>query len=231
MKKILLVSILILVCAINLWATQTQLFTDSFGGTFTNTLTTYSAAWKVATDSYDNCTIAVTAGVAGGSALGIICSDYNDSQTWTANQWGELKVDGSTVADARWFVCVNLAKVTAMVNGYCGGAWPDTYDTKYRLFRLDQDVWTPIGSASSVSMTVNDVVNIENNAGAITLVVTGTGATTVGPVTDNTYTTGNPGLVLKHSTGARLAGTFRAGSITSGGTLVSQSGLLTGLGH
>ena len=203
---------------------QNLLDTDSFNGTNGNTLSTYNANWVADDTGLGN--EVIIAGTPGIGSDGFQDENYRTGQTWTNDQWCELKVDGTTLASDDWLIGVRMA-TTNILQGYMAGYSPAFFGTNnYGILRYDSRVGHSLATSSTARAT-NDVVNFQVQATTLTLTLNGSVLLTV---TDTTYTTGNPAIRLLHtSSGVRLGGTWRAGSVSSGG-LFTASNPMTGLG-
>lgn len=203
---------------------QNLLDSDSFGGTNGNTLTTYDANWVLLDlTNIDNLDIRGTPGV-GGAGASLIGGELRNGQTWTNDHWAELKIDGTTVADVRFLVGVRCTQgVSDSMTGYFGGVHRDDTGGDYKIYKFSTtSAYTAIATGTH-TYAANDVVNIQAVGTTITLTLNGVTEATASSQTD--YATGSPGMILSHSTTARLAGTWNAGSV---GTAATAGGPLAG---
>ena len=197
------------------WAVQNVLDTDSFGGTDTNTLTTYNANW-VAQDTVNtqNLTIQGTPGV-GAVNNSTYGASYRTGQTWTDDQWAELTIDG-TVSSYMFLVGVRVKSDNTWFGYYCGV--DNGVDNNYGIFQ-----WSGFGNGNRLATVAQakaagDVVNCEVVGTVITLRVNTTSIVTYDTVSDGTkFSTGNPGLAITDISGPRRnGGSWRAGSVSAG---------------
>lgn len=210
------------------WAAQNQLGpTETFGGTNADTLATYDANWVSWDTSRYQARIRGTPGVgspAGGEVQG---GNIRNGFTWTNDQWAELKIDGTNVADYRFLVCVRLTQGTANdVTGYCGGVHRDDSGGDYKIYKFTStDAYTALATGTH-TYAANDVVNFQAVGTVLTLQLNGSGTEatydTSGDMTK--YSTGSPGLVLGDSTiTKRLGGTWKAGSVGAAASSARRS--------
>jgi hypothetical protein len=199
---------------------QNVLDTDTFNGTNGNTIETYSAHWiNGGSAQFNDITIRGSPGIGGTSAAAM-----NTSQTWTNDQWAEIKVDATNVASNFVAVCVRgVIDGTNHTTMYCGGINNVNFGTDYRIWSSSSGSNTPLGSASGQNAAVNDVINFQVVGTTLTLAVNGI---TLLTTTDSAFTTGNVMVWLSDATSTiRLAGSWRAGSVTAaagGPTLLPQ---------
>lgn len=190
---------------------QTQLDTDSFNGTNGNTLTTYNANWALwGTAQFNNCRIEGSPGVGDNNA----CADTRNGQTWTNDQWAELQVDPTSLPGNTFYVCVRTTSPSNNADGYCAGMNSGNFNGNYRIVRFTNGTDTSL-VASTQAVATGDVVNFQVQGTTLTLRVNGTVLLTT---TDITYSTGSPGLHFFTGNANRLGGSWRAGSLTRGGT-------------
>lgn len=201
--------LLVLLCllASPAWATQNLLDSDGFDGVDGTTLTAYNANWILQASATQNaCRIRGTTAVGGA-----LCANNRTGQTWTNDQWAELKA--VTNIAKSFFVCVRLA-TTDVMSGYCGGAGSAEFDgVHYFVRRWDNNVATNIAT-TAITYALNDVVNLQAVGTTITLNVNGVDIATA---TDATYATGRPGLMLDEVGAVVIGDTWRAGSVGASG--------------
>lgn len=189
---------------------QVLLDTDSFAGVDNDALSTYNAKWSNPDGTnYNECQIKGTPGVSG--SLGL---DQNTGQAWTNDQWCELKVDGTTLADQ--FFQILLRVQAGTFSGYAIGSNPGQIGNQtYRIERFDSNTRVELAS-DAATLALNDVVNAQIVGTVIILFVNGAPLITYDTVGDaTTYASGNVGIRLHSTTNARLGGTWRAGSVSS----------------
>lgn len=199
-------------------------------------LPTDNANWVLSGSSdADNVRVRGIPGVGQGGGGNSCC--YRTGQTWTNDQWAQLTVDATNLVDTlfgRWAVVLRGVAGTA-TNCYALGAFPSIVDNtlKYRIGRFDgMGTFTTL-ETSATTMATSDVVNAQIVGTVLTLTVNSVVLLThdTASIPDATqYTTGNPGLLFNSNTATnRYAGSWLAGSVTSGG-LFTSTNPMTGLG-
>ena len=192
---------------------QNLLDSDAFGGSNGDALTTYNANWVLLDSASVNpLEIRGTPGVGADSNFG---GELRNGQTWTNDQWAELKIDGTTVADLRFLVLVRATAGSSSYTGYAGGVHRDETGGTYEIYKVSNNTFTQL-QTSAVTYAANDVVNFEAVGTTLNLVVNSSLAATV---TDATYATGSPAMILGDNSTNRLAGTWKAGSVGSSETI------------
>jgi hypothetical protein len=194
---------------------QVLLDTDTFNGTNGTSLPSYNANWVI-TDSggFNNLTIEGTPGVGGAG------SNTRNGSTWTNDQWTELTIDSTNLASDNFFVGVRITTGNANnCTGYWAGYSFGTFGNRtYRIVKFTSSSSFTNLVTGTHTAAVGDVVNVQIVGTSLTLTVNGV---TEATVTDATYSTGSPGMNLSDATTTiRLGGTWRAGSVSSGDTLM-----------
>lgn len=209
---------------------QNLLDPDTFNGNNADTLTTYSANWVLLATDGNALMIRGTPGVGANSNTG---QELRNGFTWTNDHWAELKIDGTTVADTRLLVgvrCTQGDHLTA--TGYWAGVNRDLTGGTYEIYRFEGTGTYTLLQSGTHTYAANDVVNFQAVGTVLTLQLNGSGTEatydTSGDATK--YSTGSPAMMLGHSSTARLAGTWNAGSVGGGGVTVHTFGLL-GVGN
>lgn len=194
---------------------QNLLDTDSFNGTNGNNLSTYSVNWPVF-GNWNECQIRGTPGM-GGNVGGM--GNRRTGQTWTDDHWAEVTLDGTNVVDTHYFVGVRATDDSPAGHGYGGGASVTDDASVYAIYRFD-----PGGTKTrllldpgSNTITAGDVINVQAVGTTITLTVTRSASQLLSiSTTDATYSTGGTPLLFVNNSGVtRLAGSWRAGSVTA----------------
>lgn len=183
---------------------ETQLDTDTFNGTNGTLLPTYSANWPL-WGGFNNCRIEGSPGVGDNSG----CGNSRTGQTWTNDQWAELTVDSANTATV-FEVCVRTTSPSNLSDGYCGGIDSSHFNTQYRIIKLTNGTTTSLVT-SATTLSLGDIINMQVVGTSLILTVNGK---TLLTTTDSTYSTGNPGLDFFSGNTNRLAGSWRAGSVT-----------------
>lgn len=185
---------------------------DEFGGNNGDTLTTYSANWVLLATDGNALFIRGTPGV---GATSNSAQELRNGFTWTNDQWAELKIDGTTLADARFLVGVRCTVGDhTTCTGYWGGVHRNMTGGTYEIYKFAGTGDPTQLATSAVSYAVNDVVNFEAVGTTLNLLVNGSLASTV---TDATYATGSPAMMLGATNNNRLGGTWKAGSVGAAG--------------
>lgn len=193
---------------------QNLLDTDSFNGTNGTDLSTYSANWPLFGNWNQN-QIRGTPGM-GTSSGG--CGNRRTGQTWTDDHWAEVTIDGTNLADTHYFVGVRATDESPAGHGYGGGASHDDTEV-YSIYRFDPNgTKTRLAlDGGSHTIATGDVINVQVVGTTITLTVTRSSTQLLQiQATDSTYASGGtPLLFVNDSTTLRLAGSWRAGSVTA----------------
>ena len=194
-------------------AGQNVLDTDSFGGTNGTALSTYSANWPVFANWNNGLAILGSPGM--GEQGGGVSGNRRLGQTWTNDHWCELTLDGTNLADVLFYIGVRLQNTSPAGDGYGAGWESDT--NLYRIIKINANGTTSVLATSAHTRAAGDVVNFQAVGAIMTLVVTRGGSTLFTlSATDVAYTTGAPGIPrVWNSTSGRLAGSWRAGSVTA----------------
>lgn len=197
---------------------QIVLDTDAFTNADTTSLPAHSANWvQLDTGAANNCTII------GNGVTGILAGNFRTGFTWTNDQWSELVVDATNVADEFFMVGVRL-QTDDTIRGYAAGFHPDSHaNTIYRIWRLADNILTPTQltvEPGSTTAAVNDIVNLQVAGTLLTLKVTRGGSDAFTPLTYETdgdatkWSSGNPGVMLYQAAGLRCGDAWRAGSVS-----------------
>lgn len=195
---------------------QNVLDTDSFGGSNGTALHTYNSNWVILdATNISEVLIAGTPGIGGPGA----CGDLRNGFTWTNDQWSELKIDGTNLADYAFLVCVRATAGSGNnCTGYAAGAHRDLTGGTYQIYSFTAPGAFTALATGAHSYTQNDVVNLQIVGLILTLTVNGVTETTYDTTPDGVkYSSGSPALVIG-SQATRLAGSWRAGSVGGGDT-------------
>ena len=227
MKRLLLFVAFFSLLACPAWAQQNCLIPvcpDTFAGVNTNNLSTYNASqYSAASNCCGEVVIAGTPGYGGAHGMENIIG-----QTWTGDQFVEAKVDATNVASIIFAVCVRVTGTgsTATI-GYCAGKDSSDFANRIDIWKLVANSPTSLTNNAYV-LAVGDVLNFQSVGTTLTLLING-GSSLNLAVTDVTYATGNPGLLVQHANGTdRLGGSVKAGRV--GGGAPAQKCLMALLG-
>jgi hypothetical protein len=188
---------------------QLVLDTDSFNGTNGTQLPSYNANWNNQPD-FNNVIIAGTPGVGGNLA-----ANFRSGFTWTADQWAQLTIDGTTVPSTAIGVTLRM-NTGGISSGYFGGFNNNAFgDNLYRFGYYDTAVLHHLALAGAgTTAAAGDVVNFQVVGNILTLTVNGVVLGTYDFTSDGLSYSGDPGLVIEHSSAAtRTAGSWSAGKI------------------
>ena len=219
----LLIALVLCVLPSHGWAAQNVLQTDTFGGTEAANVTAYDAGWVLSGSATVNqCKIRGTPGI---GTTANICGVHDTRQTWTDDQWGELLLDATNVAGAK--VGITLRMVVDGANKpnafFCGFS---SASSKYVIAKYTAGVYALI-LAGSNTIATGDTVNCEVVGQHVKLVITRSAAVLETIETDDaSFSTGSPGILIHDTTSNRLAGSWRAGSVTADAVIQSFSGFL-----
>jgi len=187
---------------------QTTLDTDNFTGTAGTALHTYNANWDNASYNVQCADGAIATGSNGASGSFTAC-DGRTGQTWTNNQFAQATLVVAAVADAA-YIGVRITSVATRPDGYYFGVDPGSYNGNYRIIKWTGGVKAVI-HASSIAAVNGDVLNFQIIGSTFQVKINGTVKAEFS-VTDSTYTTGVPGILISNTSGVKTWSTWTAGS-------------------
>lgn len=193
---------------------QTTLATDNLTGVAGTLLHTYNANWDNATYNAQCGDDQIATGGTGAAANGAggFC-DQRTGATWTNDQFVQATLR-NMAPTLHTFVCLRMTATTALVNGYCFGTDPSDSDNRYRIVSWNAGTISTLHASTTVSATSGDVINFQIKGTAFTVKINGSTVAEFS-ITDTTWTTGNPGIMLGAlASGTSYLDTWSAGSVT-----------------